>query len=94
VKTLSDVIRAMFIACHQNKYQISAHWLKIKSHRNSPEYPVHINRSNSSSLLISQQLKHVSPCKPRSRANDWVRKVSRTVIWWRLKLLSSKVAGR
>jgi len=73
VKKLSDnVIRSTFNVYNQNKYQISAHWLKIKSHKNAPGYSLHINRISNTSLLISQYSNHVSPCKlGLMQTNEW-----------------------
>jgi len=62
VNTLHEtVFRAMFIVRNQNLYQISAHWLKIKSQKNFPDYQLNINRINNSSLPSSQHPNSVSP---------------------------------
>jgi hypothetical protein len=34
------VIRATFIVCNQNLFQISNHWLKIKSHKKFSRVPI------------------------------------------------------
>jgi len=52
----------------------------INHTKDTPDYQLNIDCLNNSSLLISQHSNHVSPCKLGLMQNDWVRKVSRTVI--------------
>jgi len=52
----------------------------INNTKDTPDYQLNINCLNISSLLISQNSNHVSPCKLGLMQNDWVRKVNRTVI--------------
>jgi hypothetical protein len=52
----------------------------INHTKDTPDYQLNTNCLNIPSLLISQHSNHFSLCKLGLIQNDWVRKVSRTVV--------------